>query len=87
MSVSPTALAGTVSCEQVIQACDAALDAKNREIGLKDLAIQQRQDQIVELNSELQDANSKLQSPVRNPFIMTTVGVLIGILVTGIALK
>lgn len=63
------------------------IQEKNKTIELKDLAIQERDKQISVLVGQVEDANKKLQSPTRNPFVVGTVGILIGILVTGVALK
>jgi hypothetical protein len=41
----------------------------------------------MDLTDEVRARDEKLKSPFRNPFIMGTVGVVIGILVTGIALR
>jgi len=44
-------------------------------------------DRIAGLEVELEKRNSQLQSPLRNPFVMGMVGVLVGIVVTGYALR
>jgi hypothetical protein len=74
-------------CTRTVTACREALDARNEELKLCHLGLTQVRDQNVMLRTELETANQKLESPLRNPFIMATVGVLIGIAVTGFALK
>lgn len=82
------------ACDEALTSCDAAIDAaqdvidaRNKEIQLCRLALTQSVEMSQGLNSELVETRSKLESPFRNPFIMTTVGVVLGILVTGFALK
>ena len=74
-------------CNQVLDDCMALVGKQARVIKLKDLALEQADKNIGELNAGLRDAEAKLQSPLRNPFVMTAVGVVLGILVTGIAVK
>ncbi len=70
-----------------MNACRSAVRERNEETKLCRLGLTQVSEENVALRNELGKANSKLESPLRNPFIMTTVGVLIGIAVTGFALK
>jgi hypothetical protein len=63
------------------------VNEKNKEIALCRLALTQSVDRGTAISIELDEAQSKLQSPFRNPFIMTTVGVILGLVVGGIALK
>lgn len=86
-SVVDARIQPVVTCEEVIQKCDAALEAKNKQIKKLELGLATQTERVADLSSQLEDKNSQLQSPFRNPFIMGTVGVLIGIVVTGYALK
>jgi len=85
LTLSSSAIAS--DCGEVIKTCDAALVAKNREIQLCRLGLVQSVDRIAGLEVELEKRNSQLQSPLRNPFVMGMVGVLVGIVVTGYALR
>lgn len=79
--------ADKVSCNDVIKSCDSALAAKNNEIKVCRLGLTQTLDENVALNEQLKSANNKLASPLRNPFFLTTVGVVIGIVVVGFVKK
>jgi len=83
--ISQSSLA--TDCDKVLGACDAALKARKEEVRLCDLALQQSKGNSTALNQRVDELNGKLESPIRNPFIMTTVGVVIGIIVGGIALR
>lgn len=74
-------------CDQAVSACKVALDARNEEIQLCRLGLVQSIDQSAGLYEELEKSKAQLQSPLRNPFIMTTVGIVLGIIVIGIAKK
>lgn len=74
-------------CDTVLDKCDAALQARKEEVRLCDLALKQAKGNTVELNKLVDEQNKKLESPTRNPFIMTTVGVVLGLIVGGIALR
>lgn len=75
------------SCERAVGLCKETLDLKNEEIKLCRLGLQQAINNGVDLKFDLDAANAQLNSPFRNPFIMATVGVVIGIVVTGLATK
>jgi hypothetical protein len=72
-------------CDKAVESCKSALDARKEEIKLCRLGLMQSLERNSDLESQVSDQNQKLQSPFRNPFIMTTVGVVLGILVIGIA--
>ena len=76
-----------LTCEEVLSKCDAVLAAKNKQIEKLELGLAAQTGRVADLSNQLEDKNSQLQSPFRNPFVMTAVGVVIGILVTGYALK
>jgi hypothetical protein len=69
-------------CAQLLDESKAVIEAKDRTIELKDLAITKSQAQTAELYWQVEEANDKLSSPFRNPFVMTMVGVVIGAIVT-----
>lgn len=76
MCVATTATAESkTSCLQVIEACDKALEMKN-------LALTQRKEQVDDLTKKLDDANAKLESPLRNPLYMILAGLVVGIAIT-----
>lgn len=75
------------SCDSVLAKCDAALAAKNKHIEKLELGLTKQTERVADLSNQVQEANEKLQSPFRNPFIVGTVGVALGILIMGIALK
>lgn len=74
-------------CMGLLNEAEQVIEAKDRVIGLKDLAIRQSAEYSADLYWKLDEAEKKLQSPTRNPFIMATVGLVLGIIVTGIALR
>lgn len=83
-----------IECQSLLLECSALLDeskkvieAKDKTIELKDLALTKTNQQVADLYWQVEESNKKLSSPFRNPFIMTTVGVVIGIIVTGYALR
>lgn len=68
-----------VECNQVIEACDEALEAKNKEIEQLHLGLVESMGQSTALTRDLGEANSKLESPFRNPYLMILLGGLIGL--------
>lgn len=74
-------------CRYATGLCKEALDLRNEEIRICRLGLTQAVHANADLKLSLDDANAKLNSPLRNPFVIGTVGVLIGILVTGLATK
>lgn len=88
-SPSPTP---KITCNQIIQACDAALAAKNdtiekkdRALQLADLAIQHAQDDTVRSYNELNELKESQNNIWHNPFLWVAVGLIGGILVRGLA--
>lgn len=73
-----TAQAAAPSCDEVLQACDAALKSKEKEIDLANYGIRIRDDSRVDLqkqNDELRSAGTSIWS---NPFLWATVGLFVG---------
>lgn len=81
--LSSTPARAETTCKDVITACDSALDSKNKEIQLNQLAIRQLTDQNTVLASDLTDAHESLNSWYRNPFVVGSIGALLGIFVAG----
>lgn len=67
--------------------CTDALKARSAEAATCELGLKQTTDQLATLNSQIQTKDKQLESTFRNPFVMTTLGVVLGILVTGYALR
>lgn len=69
-------------CHEVLQSCDAALKAKQRELDLADLGVKLRSDEIERLSNE----NAKLRDQgtawYNNGFLWATIGLFIGSRVT-----
>lgn len=68
----------TPSCEQVLDACDAALKAKQRELDLADLGIKIRDEHRVELQKENARLREESGAWYRNPFVWAAIGVIAG---------
>lgn len=77
-----TARAVAPSCDEVLNSCDAALKAKQRELDLADLGVKLRSDEIERLGKE----NAKLRDQgtawYNNGFLWATIGLFIGSRVT-----
>lgn len=69
-------------CNVAVEDCRAALDARNKEIQLCRLGLIQSLDRQGQLNANLEDAQDKLGSPFRNPWLMIALGLVIGVAVT-----
>lgn len=70
------------SCTDVIVACDQALEAKNKQIKLSDLAISQQKDIIDKQAISLAEKDAKLNAFYRSPVFLIGVGV-VGALLLG----
>lgn len=70
-------------CQDVIVACDKALAARKEEVRLCNLALRQSMDRSSRLEIEVEQKNKQLASPIRNPWIMSAVGLVLGIVVVG----
>ncbi len=75
------------SCDQVLTACGAALDANKQALSLSNLAVTQSQLQVTDLGQQLESKNKQLESWVHNPFVCVALGLVIGMVATGYALK
>jgi hypothetical protein len=62
----------------VLSLCDKALEAKNREIELSDLAIKQLTERTQYLDKRVLDLETDSQHFWRNPFIMGALGLVVG---------
>lgn len=74
---SPVIAADKVKCDDVIKAADKALAAKDQEIKVCRLGLTQTLDENTALNDELKNTKAKLESPLRNPFVMGSVGAVL----------
>lgn len=67
-----------VDCEDIVTACDSALAAKNVQIEKLNLGLTESMNQSTVLTKDLNEANSKLESPFRNPYLMIGLGIIGG---------
>ena len=74
----PAALAETPTCNDVLNKCDAALKAKQRELDLADLGVKLRDEQRAMLINENEALRSEGASLWKNPFLWATIGLFIG---------
>jgi hypothetical protein len=72
-------------CSEAVEDCQKTVESKNTEISLCRIALVQSEEKRVETYLQLQTAEDKLRSPIRNPFIMITFGVVLGLVVGGIS--
>lgn len=82
----PIAQAQTPSCQDVISKCEKAIETRKEEVRLCNLGLAQSQEALAQTDAMLKAAETKLQSPTRNPFVLVTFGVVVGILITGYVL-
>lgn len=84
MLVSQTAIADCQTnlalCDSALNSCSQALEARKEEVKLCRLGLSQSIERNAVLERTVQDQNDKLQSPLRNPFVMTALGLVIGVL-------
>ena len=66
------------SCDEVLKACDSALEARKLELGLSNTALLQRDGQVNDLKVQLKDTQDSLNAWYRNPYIMIGLGLLTG---------
>lgn len=65
-------------CKDVIAKCDATIEAKNKALGLCNLALVKAEESNGALQTQVTDKNDQLGSWYRNPFIVGIMGVLAG---------
>lgn len=70
---------GPTTCGGIIASCRKALDAKDKEIQLSDLAIKAAKDDNTRLNKEVEKKNDQLSSIFRNPFVLIGAGIIAGL--------
>jgi len=86
-SAPPTCQARLEQCAGLIDKCAQAIQIYDMALGEMEGYAKLCEERNQGLNAELFNTQKKLESPLRNPFIMGTVGIVIGILVMGIAQK
>ena len=62
LSASTLSIAAT-TCDDVIAACDKALEDKQKQVDTRDLALREQKDQLRYLSEELADKDSWTHSP------------------------
>lgn len=75
------ALAGTPTCNEVLQACDKAFEAKKKEVQLCDLALKKSVDQNAALTKEIKDKEASGSSIFKNPFFLMGIGLVGGLII------
>lgn len=69
------------SCKLLLGQCSDVIDAKDAQINLCQLAVKYATGEAADIQAQLDTANSKLDSPFRNPFVMGAAGLVIGVVV------
>ena len=84
----PIPVLGQSSCnlnehktKEALEQCVRTVDAKNKQIKLSDLALQQSRDANLELGKQIEATREENQAFYRNPFIMGTLGLLVGAII------
>jgi hypothetical protein len=67
-----------VTCEEVLEKCGQAVEAKNKQIQKLELGLAKQTERVVDLSSQLEDKNSQLQAWYRNPFVVFSIGLVAG---------
>lgn len=86
----PSPSPSPVTCNQVIQACDKALEAKEKQLQLSDLALKQALDDRGKLQKDLESTRADKDAWYRNPGLWIAVGILVGgavVIGGGVAIK
>ncbi len=69
----------------MIEACDKALEAKEKQVIVYKVYNRELMDQNMLLQNKVMDKEEELNKFYRNPVTMGTIGVLLGLVVAGIA--
>ncbi len=69
-------------CQTVLDSCDLALKAKQRELDLSDLGVKLRDDNTVQLQKENAQLRDRGQAWYENIFLWAAIGVFVGARVT-----
>ncbi len=67
-----------VDCQNALNAADKVIANLKEEISVRKQLVQKQDQAIADLSVSLNDKNQELSSWLHNPFIMVTVGVLVG---------
>lgn len=74
-------------CTKAEDACKVALEAKDAEVSLCKLGLDQGIGRTQTLERALEQKNDELTRFYRNPATMITLGAIVGILITGYAMR
>lgn len=66
------------TCDEVLNKCDTALKAKQRELDLSDLGVQIRDQDRVRLQKENEALRNSDTSILKNPVLWLALGVFLG---------
>lgn len=72
---------------ECIETCDQILDTKEEYIGKLEKANEECLEASVQYNKMLDEKNAQLESPLRNPWIVGPVAVVIGVLIGGLVIR
>jgi hypothetical protein len=78
MTTPQMARAETPTCPDVLNACDAALKAKQRELDLADLGIKIRDEDRLRLQKENAALRERGSAWYENPVVWAAIGVIAG---------
>jgi hypothetical protein len=77
LSLMPT-ISFAATSEDVLAACDRALNAKIQEASLCGLGVQLRTDEMARITKENETLRSSNASLFKNPFVWAAIGVIFG---------
>lgn len=75
------------TCKDVITSCDKALEAKNRQIQLSDLALRQTVDRLTRVELQYKEERESASAWYKSPFLYLSVGLIGGLLLGGLRTK
>jgi hypothetical protein len=87
IALTASGLSARADCLVALQKCDEALQARERQVQICDLALRQSLERGMLANLEIRDKDAQLSAWYRNPFTVGTIGALVGLVVAGIAFK